>query len=236
MAFIRLTACPACQKRGNDTKGDNLAEYTDNYFCMACGYYKRKNTLARVRRLNALDELKLDDVSNGITLSKTLAIEAKKWLLGYGLTEEEMQQFSYDYENEVLYLFFSDSYRVGRVFATDTKTRYTSKGKKPVLLYGTGTTCVLVEDIISAIKVGRQFSSIPMLGAKPTEEIIQALHSYDEVVLWGDADKMRENIVVRNKLSERLGKQVKLCFTSLDPKGYSDLEVKTTLQKVLNNI
>ena len=30
--FIQLTACPACQKRGNDTKGDNLAEYTENYW------------------------------------------------------------------------------------------------------------------------------------------------------------------------------------------------------------
>lgn len=230
MAFIQFHPCPKCGSK------DNLAEYSENFYCFGCGYHKRKNTLARVRRLNALDVLKLDDVSNGITLSKTLAIDAKKWLLGYGLTEEEMQQFSYDYENDVLYLFFSASFRVGRVFAKDTKTRYTSKGKKPVLTYGTGNTCVLVEDIISAIKVGRQFVSIPMLGAKPTEEIIQALHSYDGVVLWGDADKMRENIVVRNKLSEMLGKQVKLCFTSLDPKCYNDLEVKTTLQKVLNNI
>lgn len=236
MAFIQLTACPACQKRGNDTKGDNLAEYSDNYYCMACGYYKRKNTLARVRSLNAADALKSEDVSKGITLSKTLAIEAKKWLLGYCLTEEEMQQFTYDYENEVLYLFFSDSYRVGRSFDKTANSRYTSKGKKPVLMYGKGKICVLVEDIISAIKVGRQYTAIPMLGAKPTEDIIQALHGYDEVVLWGDADKMRENIVLRNKLSERLGKQVKLCFTSLDPKCYSDIEINNTLQKVLNNI
>lgn len=230
MAFIQFHPCPKCGSK------DNLAEYSENFHCFGCGYHKRKNTLDRVRRLNALGELKIDDVSTGITLSKTLAIEAKKWLIGYGLTEAEMQQFRYDYENDVLYLFFSASYRVGRNFAKDTKTRYTSKGKKPVLSYGTGKTCVLVEDIISAIKVGRQFTAIPMLGAKPTEEIIQALHSYDEVVLWGDADKMRENIVVRNKLSERLGKQVKLCFTSLDPKVYSDKEVKNTLQKVLNNI
>lgn len=230
MAFIQFHPCPKCGSK------DNLAEYSDNFHCFGCGYHKRKNTLARVRSLNAVDELKSDDVSKGITLSKTLAIEAKKWLLGYCLTEEEMQQFTYDYDNDVLYLFFSDSYRVGRVFAQDTKTRYTSKGKKPVLKYGKGGVCVLVEDIISAIKVGRLYTAIPMLGAKPTEDIIQALPGYDEVVLWGDADKMRENIVVRNKLSERLGKQVKLCFTSLDPKGYSDIEINNTLQNVLNNI
>lgn len=230
MAFIQFHPCPKCGSK------DNLAEYSENFHCFGCGYHKRKNTLARVRSLNAIDELKTDDVSKGITLSKTLAIEAKKWLLGYCLTEEEMQQFTYDYENEVLYLFFSDSYRVGRNFANAAITRYTSKGKKPVLKYGNGKICVLVEDIISAIKVGRQYTAIPMLGAKPTEEIIQALNDYDEVVLWGDADKMRENIVVRNKLSERLGKKVKLCFTSLDPKCYSDLEINNTLQKVLNNI
>jgi Zn ribbon nucleic-acid-binding protein len=223
--FIKLTACPACQKRGNDKKGDNLAEYTENYYCMACGYYKRKNSLNRVRDLTASNELKSTGVCDGITLNKTLATEAKKWLLGYGLSDEDMKQFTYDYENDVLYLYTSDSYRVGRFFAKDTKTRYISKGRKPVLTYGIGNVCVLVEDILSAIKVGRQYAAIPMLGAKPTDDIVNALKGYESVVLWGDADKMRENIVVRNKLSERLNKPVKLCFTSLDPKCYSDLNI-----------
>jgi hypothetical protein len=231
--FIQLTACPACQKRGNDTKGDNLAEYSENYYCMACGYYKRKNTLNRVRDLTASNELKSSGVCDGITLNKTLATEAKKWLLGYGLTEVEMKQFTYDYENEVLYLYASDSYRVGRTFAKAASTRYISKGRKPVLTYGTGDFCVLVEDILSAIKVGRQYAAIPMLGAKPSDDVVNALKGYESIVLWGDADKMRENIVVRNKLSERLNKPVKLCFTSLDPKEYSNLEINYYITNAL---
>ena len=231
--FIQLTACPACQMRGNDTKGDNLAEYTDNFYCMACGYYKRKNTLNRIRDLTAYNELKTTGVCDGITLSKTLAIDAKKWLLGYGLTDNEMQQFSYDHENDVLYLYANDSYRVGRTFAKDASTRYISKGRKPVLTYGKGNVCVLVEDILSAIKVGRQYAAIPMLGAKPSDDVVNALKQYDSVVLWGDADKMRENIVVRNKLSERLSKPVKLCFTSLDPKEYSNLQIHNYINNAL---
>jgi Zn ribbon nucleic-acid-binding protein len=225
--LIQFHPCPRCSSR------DNLAEYTDNYFCFGCGYYKPKRSLNRVRDLTASNELKSSGVCDTITLSKTLAIEAKKWLLGYGLTDNELQQFSYDHENDVLYLYASDSYRVGRVFAKDTKTRYISKGRKPVLTYGTGNTCVLVEDVLSAIKVGRQYAAIPMLGAKPSDDVVLALKGYESVVLWGDADKMRENIVVRNKLSERLNKPVKLCFTSLDPKAYSNLEINYYITNAL---
>ena len=225
--LIQFHPCPRCSSR------DNLAEYSDNYYCFGCGYYKPKHNLNRVRDLTASDALKQSGVCNGITLSKTLAIEAKKWLLGYGLSDEEMQQFSYDHENDVLYLYASDSYRVGRVFAKDTKTRYISKGRKPVLTYGKGDVCVLVEDILSALKVGRQYAAIPMLGAKPSDEVVKALYGYESIVLWGDADKMRENIVVRNKLSERLNKPVKLCFTSLDPREYSNLEINYYINNAL---
>ena len=37
--------------RGNDSKGDNLAEYTENYFCFSCGYNKPKRNIENVKRI-----------------------------------------------------------------------------------------------------------------------------------------------------------------------------------------
>ena len=37
--FIRHEACPACKKNGADTKGDNLARYSDgSAYCFSCKY------------------------------------------------------------------------------------------------------------------------------------------------------------------------------------------------------
>lgn len=40
--MVEHVACPACQKKGRDTSGDNLAVYTDgSTYCFACGYSTR---------------------------------------------------------------------------------------------------------------------------------------------------------------------------------------------------
>ena len=37
MAFIQHTNCPKCGSK------DNLAEYSDGFYCFGCGYKKQKN-------------------------------------------------------------------------------------------------------------------------------------------------------------------------------------------------
>ena len=39
MAFLQHIPCPKCGSR------DNLAEYTENYYCFGCGYTKKNNDL-----------------------------------------------------------------------------------------------------------------------------------------------------------------------------------------------
>ena len=43
MAFIQHTNCPNCGSR------DNLAEYSDGFYCFGCGYKKQKNDINSVR-------------------------------------------------------------------------------------------------------------------------------------------------------------------------------------------
>jgi hypothetical protein len=103
--------------------------------------------------------------------------------------------------------------------------KYLSKGVKPFLTYGESDTLVLVEDVLSAIVVGRVYCASPMLGAIPLKETLTHLKRFLRVVLWGDYDKAAENVVNARKLSERWGFNIEVVITKQDPKYYSSNEI-----------
>jgi hypothetical protein len=220
--FIGLTSCDKCGS------SDANAEYSDSFYCYSCNKYTRKGfSLSRFKPLNDVK------VCKGITLQKELRIEALRWLLGYGLTMEEVAQFEYSTERvgkygnfncDLLVLFSNDDYWCCRNFGKGTK--YITSGVKPVLLYGTNPdTIIIVEDIISAVKVARQYSALPMLGSMPSADATSHLQGFKNVIVWNDRDKARESLKTARNLSERLGKRVRVVISDKDPKEYSDLEI-----------
>ena len=215
-----------CEKCGSS---DANAEYQDSFYCYSCGKFTSKGF--SLSRFKPLKEVK---VCNGITLQKEVPPAALKWLLGYGLTLDEIAQFSYSTERigkygkmacNLLMLYVSPDYWVGRNFGNGVK--YLTSGMKPVIKYGTNPdTIILVEDIISAIKVGRQFTAIPMLGSMPPGAVLSHLKGYKNVFVWNDLDKAKESLKTARNLSERLGIRVKVIIKPLDPKEYSDNQIK----------
>lgn len=236
MSFLGHSQCPRCAERGNDRKKNNLAEYADGWHCFSCGYRKKKNSLANLKRLETFSEPKLCD---GITLEKKLPLDALKWLAGYNLTLNEMEGFRYankrvkngvDVQCNLLVLFHSNSYWLARNLDTSS-VRYYSSGRKPILKYGNNRhVIVLVEDIISAIKVARVATAIPMLSSKLPAEWLSELKPYDRVVIWGDRDKAVQNTRESRRLSEILGKPVQNVITEKDPKYFSTEDIKNYLQ------
>ena len=235
MSFISSSQCPRCAQRGDDKSKNNLAEYSENFYCWKCGYTQQKKSIENyLKRFNGFSEVK---VCNGITLSKRLPTEAKKWLLGYQLTEEEMAQFSYSVEREIkgqvypcelLVLLSTESYWVGRNFGEGVK--YLSSGTKPFVKYGSNPdVLVFVEDVISAVKVARVATAVPMLGATVLRDWWQQVKPYKRVIIWGDLDKAIDNVVQARKATELLGKQVEYVITPKDPKEFSTKEIKDIL-------
>lgn len=230
---ISVSRCPKCAERGKDRKGNNLAEYENGYHCFSCGYNKPKRTITRY------NTLKTPKVYDGIVCDKKLLPEHLKWLLGYGLTEKEIGNFSYAYKRVVkgyeipcnlLVFINTGDYWLGRNFA-DVGVRYLSSGEKPLIKYGNNPKiAVFVEDVISAIKVGRVATAIPMLGAKIHADWINRVKGYERVVIWGDYDKKIDNLYAARKASEVLGKPVHSVITEKDPKFYSTDEVYNYLQ------
>jgi ribosomal protein S27AE len=231
MAFIGVSRCPQCEKRGDDRTGNNLAEYSENFYCWKCGYTQQKKSIENyLKRFNGFSEAK---VCNGITLTKRLSTEAKKWLLGYGLTDDEIAQFSYSTERELkgqkvacelLVLLSTTNYWCARNFGDGVK--YLSSGTKPYVPYGNNPdVLVFVEDVISAVKVGRVATAVPMLGATVLRDWWQLAKPYKRVIIWGDLDKATDNVIQARKATEILGKQVEYVITPKDPKEYNTKEI-----------
>jgi hypothetical protein len=217
---------------------NNLHEYADGFYCFACNYYKPNKSLENARRnLSPFNERTDINLCNDLILNNSLEIDHLKWLLGYNLTQEEMALFKSCTKRRVnnefrecslLVFHCSDNYWVARNFGEGVK--YLSRGVKPYLEFGSNKEkLVFVEDIISAVKVARVATAVPMLGAKVMPAWWEQAKKYNSVVLWGDRDKATENVVQARRASEVIGKKVEIIITEKDPKHYSVDEILSFL-------
>jgi hypothetical protein len=96
-------------------------------------------------------------------------------------------------------------------------------------------TVVLVEDLISAHKVGQVAESIPLFGTNTYPcHLWHLKNSADKVVLWLDQDQADGLAKKANRISTLVGVPVLPLTTKLDPKSLSFKEIKENLQKVLD--
>jgi len=205
-----------------------MAEYTDNFYCFGCGFVEQKRSLSRFKTQTEVR------VCDGITLENSLPVEAKKWLLAYHLTPKEMEQFKYSRERvtkygqkrcNLLVLIANSNYWLARNL--DDGVRYLSSGVKPYLEYGDNSnTLVFVEDVISAVKVGRVATAVPMLGASVLRDWWDNAKKYDRIIIWGDRDKASQNVIQAKRASEFVGKKVEIIITDKDPKEFDTNEIK----------
>ena len=81
--FIRHHPCTACGSK------DNLAEYTNSWYCFGCGYYKKKTDLNSLRE-RVSKGLSNDRVGYPLNSTEKIPPRARKWLLEYNITDEEI--------------------------------------------------------------------------------------------------------------------------------------------------
>lgn len=229
MAFIQHTNCPNCGSR------DNLAEYTDGFYCFGCGYYKQKNDLNSVR--SRLSEHRPDAMLSGelnITTTNTIPIVPTQWLLQYGITQQDVDTYKlgWNVEHELLVLVNTPTYYQARNFS-NYGAKYISRGKKPLLFYGTGAILVCVEDVLSAIKIvkaNKNICATPLLGSIISQELTETiLQRFNKVLLWLDRDKAIEAVKQARNLKQK-GIDSDVIITPKDPKEYSTGEINEWLK------
>jgi hypothetical protein len=109
-----------------------------------------------------------------------------------------------------------------------------SGGTKPKVIFGSwrGThKLVLVEDVVSAIKVSRHCGAMPLFGASISTDLmlwIAGLAAVQEVIIWLDSNKYNVAVEAAHKMGKL--KLTRVICTDLDPKQVSDDEIRELVE------
>lgn len=170
---------------------------------------------------------------------------AMKYMLKYDLSEEEivLSRFGWSPSLERMIMpVYKDGvliYWQGRNLGeiTETNPKYKNvylRGSRDVFSMfsccagdcsDNGRTIVLVEAIISAVKLSRHVDTIALLGSYIPASILHELKGYDTVIIWLDPDKKAAILTESVRWQMLTGKPVKAMLTDKKPKQYNDKEL-----------
>lgn len=236
MAVIGKTRCPSCAKLGKDKHSDNLILYSDGgEHCFSCGYHKGHS---KGKPKPPPEDSKNRQVSLPYDLTTNIPPKALSWLAKYYITWQDIINNNILWSESLKLLVFPlDNSWQGRYFGSDPKhTKWYSIGDLDniINLHGTintNSTIILVEDIISAIRVSKQMPAITLFSSNIPAKKLNLLKLYNNPVCWWlDKDKQKE-AASQALHAASLGLSVKLIVTDLDPKCYSDEEIKNIFDK-----
>jgi len=238
------TACPKCRDEGFDRTGNNLAVYSDGHqFCYRCKYTILSNKVIQYKQINLQPEKKVITLPSDIDLS--IPAFAREWLEQYEFNNNTILNNKIMWSDKRQYLIFPyyingnlESWQ-GRVFDPNEKEKrkWFSNGNLTDIIYTLGRDTpylVLVESIISAIKVSRFCKVAPIFGSIiNTERWVRLNHLSDRIIVWLDPDKQRE-AVSQSKTGELFVQQVSPLLTAKKPKDYSYDEIESILKESIN--
>lgn len=229
-------------------------------YCHRCSFFQcvrednesLSDRLAKRRSREVVDRVlaKQIELPNPVNFDMgTWPAEAKVWLFKAGLDKQDVAKLgAYWHEH---------SGRVVIPVVADGTVKYWQAravdGREPkyvnprvdraglVAKFGTGETLVLVEDVLSAYRVGRTTESWSLLGTKMPDEILaQVLGRGGPVVVWLDPDwsrpaGRRPGVLAARKVVRKLsnaGVQARMILSRADPKLLSDREIQAALNDV----
>jgi hypothetical protein len=212
--------------------------YDDGHeWCFGCGYYKPpEHSLENVRQKQQKGDKQ--DVFD-LNLSPYLSHDAYSWLKKYGISDEEIERFEvgYDKERELLCFPIKEE---GRITGYICRNFGPSRRQRKYLFYGSRrlppiidsqesdkNIGVFVEDIISAIKVGRSYAALPVLSANIDAKALKwASDRFVWVGVWLDRDmhgKVSKLVLRGSWVGQAKWAGI---YSPKDPKEYSTQEIK----------
>lgn len=228
--------------------GSNNVEYLKKqaaaWSTRLLGRYQQMAT--DTRSLQEIDPYKFN-INN---YSSVIDKKALVWLRKYGITDSEIKGFRFLWNHKTSSLVFPFYDNSGKIILTNERyfgenkdfPKYITHGNKSTYLYWytPNRNCpsthpdvgIIVEDIVSAIRVGRYFLCMPLLGSTmPVGASKTVYNKCKRARVWLDMDKASASIVEASKLSQ--WGEARSIVTLLDPKEYSDEEIK---KKVLDTL
>lgn len=245
-AFIKHEGCPECGSK------DNVGVWTDGKYCFGCGWFQPVGKLLQFKKkLQSVQHtpITINGEINVIRLPTdfnfAIPLTQKMWLHKYDLTEKEIRvnKIGWSFMNQYLIFPIYDKHNtllmwVARNFKTDNRAnspKYITIGKKGNILhilgnYPESNTLVLVEDLVSAIKIARIGPTMPLFGAiLSREQALNISKMYKNIVFWLDKDKHSEAIKQSEKFAHVFD-HVGIVSTPEDPKELRTVEARNHLK------
>lgn len=216
------------------------------------GWQNNSQTSNSYNKQGAKDSIYCPLLPNDYILS--LPLLGAKWISQYGITEKELavnrigwsdngftigghgNRPQIQYSPCMVFPIFNIQGTLlmwqARYFGTEKSyPKYITRGKPNEILHllGKGNSVVIVEDLLSAIKVSRVARSLPLWGSNPSMVFLNRLSTItNHLVIWLDPDKTTEAEKLRKRVSILFDK-VSVIHSTLDPKEYNDDEIKSRL-------
>jgi len=230
-SFVEMEECPACHIVGHKK---TFARYSDGHaYCFYCSHYERGNFLTVLESPeNDSNVVKLPyDAQN------ELPVKCLIWLHKYEITRQELASHDIMYSkdrNFLIFPYYGDDKQLvawqGRDFKPDPKSKWYSKGPLEDVFKLCGersSTCVLVEDIVSAIKVGRYCQAMPLFGTNCRARRLAALKllGIENLIIWLDPDALSKALTISSE-ARTYGFETKVLGTGADPKDHTAEKIK----------
>lgn len=233
--LIRHGPCAKCGSR------DNRAEYSDGHFyCFGCQDYtpsteRRKMTHNVKPPLSSAHEYYFNHLESVVPPG-----ENRLWLKRY-ISDAEIDRYFCWHPLEKRHVFLkkfpNESFFLEMRSVDPTKSKTQTYGEKPLIILGDtagANEIVIVEDLVSAIKISRQYVAIPMFGSYISRmSLAQALErvpTAKKFIFWMDADKWITSMSMAKTMGYLLPTEA--VYTQRDPKEHTDEEI----EKVVENL
>lgn len=230
--------CPKCRS------SDAFITWKDgNQYCFSC-HYKPKSewTMEKIKSSFTVGK---NNSPTGIELPSDFSVnippgKAAEWLSQYRLTPEEINKNKIGYSDEehsLIFPVFSGApdhslvmYQKRYFGINQEVPKYISVGHKHDVIHlpkpHIHDTIVLVEDIVSAIRVSRITNCMPLFGSHlslPTA--LKLGKRYRKARVWLDSNKKATAVRIALVLNE-IGVRTTIIFTDKDPKEYTTADIQ----------
>lgn len=246
--FLGHTNCPNCKSV------DNLGVYDDHVFCFGCRYYRSKKSINPnlIKKIGEKEKRHDPNISLPDDYSVSIPKVGLDWLQKYNLTAQDIRDNHIGWSEQgkmigkdtpracqvapclVFPVYDGEGgllmYQLRYMGANSQIPRFYTRGAKDMVhILGKNGTIVIVEDIISAVKVSKVARAIPLFGSSINIDLLVRLHRFtDCFAIWLDRDKLAEAEKAR-KRAMQFFRYVGVVSTELDPKCYSPMAIQTIL-------
>jgi hypothetical protein len=248
-SFLYHAPCTACGSK------DNVAVYSSgSAYCFGCGWFTRSYSAIQPAARSPILHQNVSGKSTSDTTIRSYPDDINhqypgvviKWIEKYNLLPEDLIRNNIVWSprrEQLIFTFYGEGKDVvlwqARNFKQGTthKHRFFTCGspENVIAKYHQSekerTTCVLVEDCISGLKVSYGgVDGVPCFSSSVSREKLARLSRlYDKMIVWLDSDKYSsaQKIAVQGA---SLGMTTRVVYTELDPKCYSIDEIQENIK------